>query len=51
MSVRQVLDKMEILSNPASEIKTTDCHFTGLLYVLVTQLDLDGLSKIITVKW
>lgn len=51
MSIRQVVEKMETLSNPAAEISVTDRHFTALLYVLVTQLDLDGLSKIVTVKW
>ncbi|GJQ67244.1 putative aspartate aminotransferase [Trypoxylus dichotomus] len=50
MSVRQVLDKMEMLSNPATETNASDRHFTALLYVLVTHLDLDGLSKIVTTR-
>ncbi|KAK9707968.1 hypothetical protein QE152_g27514 [Popillia japonica] len=50
MSVRQVLDKIEMLCNPSTQINIADRHFTALLYVLVTHLDLDGLSKIITTR-
>ncbi|KAI4466186.1 aspartate aminotransferase [Holotrichia oblita] len=50
MSVRQVLDKIETLCNPSTQINGADGHFTALLYVLVTHLDLDGLSKIVTTR-
>lgn len=51
MSIKQLLDKTEALTNPIRDTSTTDTHFTALLYVFVTHLDLDGLSRVVSTRW
>lgn len=50
MNVQQVLDKIEnIVKSPNTNLE--DQQFTALLYAVVTQLDLDGLSRLVSTRW
>ncbi|KAF5308797.1 hypothetical protein FQR65_LT06030 [Abscondita terminalis] len=49
MNIQQVLDKASAISS-SSTVSFEEQQFTGLLYAVVTQLDLDGTSRLFNQK-
>lgn len=50
MSVRHVLDKAKTITESVN-LNPEDQKFTALIFAMVTQFDLDGLSRVVTTRW
>lgn len=51
MNVKQVYERIESIQKFPPIVRPEDQMFTGVLYAIITKLDLDGLSRVVTTKW
>lgn len=50
MSIERIVSKINIIIN-ATNFDAEEQKFTALVYAVVTDLDLDGLSRVTCNKW